>query len=181
MVFMPLFIAAAVAIKIDSPGPVFFRQTRYGYNSKIVKVLMLRTMSTMEGRTKFRQFKTIENRVTPVGRFLRRTNLDEIPQLINVLMGEMSIVGPRPLWADPSDVFQEQLSPFAGRIDAKPGITGWAQINALRMEGDSTEQIRSWLERDLFYIQNHSFLLDLKIILWTPIVGLFRRKQKRTK
>jgi lipopolysaccharide/colanic/teichoic acid biosynthesis glycosyltransferase len=173
--FMPLFIAAAVAIKLDSSGPVFVRQTRYGYSSKVVKVLKLRTMTITEGGTNFRQFKIIENHESPVGRFLRRTNLDVIPQLFNVLTGEMSVVGPRPLWADPSDVFREQLSPFAGRIDAKPGITGWAQINALRMEGDSNEQIRSWLERDLFYIRNRSFLLDLKIILGT----LFVYKQKR--
>jgi lipopolysaccharide/colanic/teichoic acid biosynthesis glycosyltransferase len=166
----PVFVAAAIAIKLDSPGPVFVRQTRYGYNSKTVKILKLRTTTTMEGGTKLREFKIIENLITPVGHFLRRTNVDEIPQLFNVLMGEMSIVGPRPLWADPSEVFQEQLSPFAGRIDAKPGITGWAQINALRMEGGSIEQkIQSWLERDLFYIDNRSFLLDLKILLITVV------------
>jgi Bacterial sugar transferase len=95
----PVFVAAAIAIKLDSPGPVFVRQTRYGYNSKTVKILKLRTTTTMEGGTKLREFKIIENLITPVGHFLRRTNVDEIPQLFNVLMGEMSIVGPRPLWA----------------------------------------------------------------------------------
>lgn len=163
----PLFLCAAVAIKLDSPGPVFFRQTRHGYNKQTIGVLKFRTMTTLENGGDFKQVRRNDDRVTAVGRVLRRTNIDELPQLINVLMGQMSIVGPRPHATAHNDMFEGRILPFARRHNVKPGITGWAQVNGARGETDTLEKMQERIEYDLYYIDNWSFLFDVKIIVMT--------------
>jgi Undecaprenyl-phosphate glucose phosphotransferase len=167
ILFSPLFLCAAVAIKLDSPGPVFFRQTRHGYNKQAIGVLKFRTMTTLENGNAFRQVRRNDDRITPVGRILRRSNIDELPQLINVLMGQMSIVGPRPHATAHNDMFEGRILPFARRHNVKPGITGWAQVNGARGETDTLEKMRERIEYDLYYIDNWSFLFDVKIIVMT--------------
>jgi Undecaprenyl-phosphate glucose phosphotransferase len=163
----PLFMLVAVAIKLDSRGPVFFRQTRHGYNNEIIRVFKFRSMTMMEDGHEARQATKNDPRVTPVGRLLRRTNIDELPQLINVLTGEMSIVGPRPHPIALNEMFQKQISPLSRRHNVKPGITGWAQVNGYRGETDTLEKMQRRFEHDLHYIDNWSFLFDLKIIVST--------------
>jgi Undecaprenyl-phosphate glucose phosphotransferase len=166
----PLLCIVALAIKLDSRGPVFFRQNRHGYNNELIPVLKLRTMTTVEdGETTqtFTQATTNDPRLTSLGRILRRTNIDELPQLINVLRGEMSIVGPRPHPIALNVMFQQRIAPFSRRHNVKPGLTGWAQVNGLRGETDTTEKMQRRIDYDLYYIDNWSFMLDLKIIVLT--------------
>jgi Undecaprenyl-phosphate glucose phosphotransferase len=167
LAFSPLFLAVSLAIKLDSRGPVFFRQARHGYNNETIDVLKFRTMTTMEPGDKFTQAVRNDARVTTVGRMLRQTNIDELPQLLNVLRGEMSIVGPRPHATAHNEMFVDQITPFSRRHNVKPGITGWAQVNGYRGETDTLEKMQRRVECDLFYIDNWSFLLDLKIIMLT--------------
>jgi Undecaprenyl-phosphate glucose phosphotransferase len=167
ILFSPLFLCAALAIKLDSPGPVFFRQTRHGYNKQAIGVLKFRTMTTLENGSDFKQVRRNDNRVTAVGRILRRSNIDELPQLINVLMGQMSLVGPRPHATAHNDMFEGRILPFARRHNVKPGITGWAQVNGARGETDTLEKMQQRVEYDLYYIDNWSFLFDIKIIVMT--------------
>jgi Undecaprenyl-phosphate glucose phosphotransferase len=172
ILFSPLFLCAAVAIKLDSPGPVFFRQTRHGYNKQAIGVFKFRTMTTLENGSDFKQVRRNDDRVTPVGRILRSSNIDELPQLINVLMGQMSLVGPRPHACAHNDMFEGRILPFARRHNVKPGITGWAQVNGARGETDTLEKMQQRIEYDLYYIDNWSPLLDVKIIVMT----LFSKK-----
>jgi Undecaprenyl-phosphate glucose phosphotransferase len=172
ILFAPLFLCAAVAIKLDSSGPVFFRQTRHGYNKQAIGVFKFRTMTTLENGSDFKQARKNDDRVTPVGRVLRRSNIDELPQLINVLMGQMSLVGPRPHATAHNDMFEGRILPFARRHNVKPGITGWAQVNGARGETDTLEKMQQRIEYDLYYIDNWSFLFDVKIIVMT----LFSKK-----
>jgi Undecaprenyl-phosphate glucose phosphotransferase len=167
ILFSPLFLCAAVAIKLDSSGPIFFRQMRHGYNKEAIGVLKFRTMTTLENGSDFKQVRRNDGRVTPVGRILRRSNIDELPQLINVLMGQMSIVGPRPHATAHNDMFEDRILPFARRHNVKPGITGWAQVNGARGETDTLEKMQERVEYDLYYIDNWSFLFDVKIIVMT--------------
>jgi lipopolysaccharide/colanic/teichoic acid biosynthesis glycosyltransferase len=129
-------------------------------------------MTTLEDGDDFKQVTRNDSRITRVGRILRRTNIDELPQLINVLRGDMSIVGPRPHATAHNEMFQERILPFARRHNVKPGITGWAQVNGSRGETDTIEKMQERVEYDLYYIDNWSFLLDLKIIVMT----LFSKK-----
>jgi Undecaprenyl-phosphate glucose phosphotransferase len=163
----PIFLFAGIAIKLDSPGPAFFRQTRHGYNKQTIKVIKFRTMTTLEDGNHFQQVRRNDDRVTRIGGILRRTNIDELPQLINVLMGDMSIVGPRPHATAHNEMFEGRLMPFARRHNVKPGITGWAQVNGARGETDTLEKMRQRIEYDLYYIDNWSFLFDIKIIVMT--------------
>ena len=172
LVFAPMLAMAAIAIKLDSSGPVFFRQRRHGYNNEIIKMLKFRSMTTVEDDKDFRQASAGDDRITGVGRFLRATNIDELPQLWNVILGEMSIVGPRPHPLALNKKFEGSLSPFSRRHNVKPGITGWAQVNGYRGETDTLEKMLRRLECDLFYIDNWSFLFDIQIILMT----LFSKK-----
>jgi len=167
VLFSPLFLCAAVAIKLDSPGPVFFRQTRHGYNKRAIGVLKFRTMTTLENGSDFKQVRKNDNRVTAVGRILRSSNIDELPQLVNVLMGQMSLVGPRPHATAHNDMFEGRILPFARRHNVKPGITGWAQVNGARGETDTLEKMQQRVEYDLYYIDNWSFLFDIKILVMT--------------
>jgi Undecaprenyl-phosphate glucose phosphotransferase len=168
----PFLLLVALAIKLDSRGPVFFRQTRHGYNNEVIRVLKFRSMTTTEDGRHFIQAVKNDPRVTRIGRILRRTNIDELPQLANVLLGEMSIVGPRPHPIALNEAFAERIFPLSRRHKVKPGITGWAQVNGYRGETDTVEKMQRRIECDLFYIDNWSFLLDIKIILMT----LFSRR-----
>jgi Undecaprenyl-phosphate glucose phosphotransferase len=167
LLLSPLFLMVSLAIKLHSPGPVFFRQRRHGYNNRTIRVFKFRSMTTLEDGRDFKQVVRHDPRVTRVGRILRRTNIDELPQLLNVLSGEMSIVGPRPHATAHNRMFEEKILPFSRRHNVKPGITGWAQVNGCRGETDTLEKMQRRLEHDLYYIDNWSFLLDVKIIFMT--------------
>ena len=172
LLLAPLFAAVAIAIKLESGGEVFFRQKRHGYNNTIIHVIKFRSMIPGPEGDCFVQATRKDARVTQVGRLLRRTNIDELPQLFNVLAGDMSIVGPRPHATAHNQMFEGKILPFSRRHNIKPGITGWAQVNGHRGETDTLEKMQRRVEHDLFYIDNWSFLLDLEIILLT----LFSRR-----
>jgi Undecaprenyl-phosphate glucose phosphotransferase len=165
--FSPLLAVVGIAIKLDSPGPVFFRQTRHGFNNAPIRVFKFRSMTVMEDGDAFRQAIRGDPRITRVGRVLRRTNIDELPQLFNVLLGDMSIVGPRPHATAHNQMFEQLISTFSRRHIVKPGITGWAQVNGYRGETDTLDKMRQRVEYDLHYIDNWSFLFDMKIIVMT--------------
>lgn len=167
IMFLPLLLMVSLLIKLESRGPVFFRQARHGYNNAVIRVFKFRTMTTMEDGDKFSQAVANDPRVTRVGRLLRRTNIDELPQLFNVLSGEMSLVGPRPHATAHNKTFAGQLSRFSCRHRVKPGITGWAQVNGYRGPTDTIDKMRRRLEHDLYYIENWSLLLDIKILIMT--------------
>jgi polysaccharide biosynthesis protein PslA len=173
VVSLPVLLLVALAIRIDSPGPVLFRQQRRGFNNKMFYVFKFRTMyHHMADLTADRQTTRDDPRITPVGRFLRRTSLDEVPQLLNVLRGEMSLVGPRPHAPNTKAggrLFPDAVADYALRYRVKPGITGWAQINGCRGETRTREQIEQRVAYDLFYIENWSLVLDLKIMVLTAI------------
>jgi putative colanic acid biosynthesis UDP-glucose lipid carrier transferase len=168
----PIFILVALAIKLDSPGPVFFRQRRHGYNHKVIQVLKFRTMTVMENDGEIRQAKAEDERVTRVGRLLRRTSADELPQLWNVLKGEMSLVGPRPHAVSHNIYYANLWKNYSNRHRVKPGITGWAQVNGLRGETSDPEKMRQRARFDLYYIENWTLGLDLEILLRTAAVVL---------
>jgi Undecaprenyl-phosphate glucose phosphotransferase len=170
LMLLPFLITISLAIKLDSPGPIFFRQKRHGYNNDIIPVLKFRTMTvTEDGETAgtFTQARANDTRVTRVGRLLRRTNIDELPQLLNIVRGEMSVVGPRPHPIALNVMFRERIPPFSRRHNVRPGLTGWAQVNGYRGETDTLEKMQRRIEYDLQYIDKWSFLLDLKILLMT--------------
>jgi Undecaprenyl-phosphate glucose phosphotransferase len=167
VVLWPFLLLVSLAIKLEARGPVFFRQTRHGYNNEVIRVLKFRSMTAIEDGRHFKQAVKNDPRVTRVGRVLRPRNIDELPQLVNVLLGEMSIVGPRPHPIALNEAFAERISPLSRRHKVKPGITGWAQVNGYRGETDTIEKMRRRIECDLFYIDNWTFLLDIKIILMT--------------
>lgn len=169
----PLFAVVAIAIKLDSPGPVFFRQRRYGRNSRIFRIYKFRTMAVAEDGAHVKQAEQNDPRVTRVGRLLRRTSIDELPQLINVLTGDMSLVGPRPHALAHDQLFENQLDQFSRRRRVRPGLTGWAQVNGFRGETRTAEDIRSRMQHDLYYINNWSIWLDIEIMTRTVFV-LFR-------
>jgi Undecaprenyl-phosphate glucose phosphotransferase len=175
VVFAPLMLAIAVAIKVDSSGPVFFRQRRHGFNHRIIDVFKFRTMTVAENGDRVDQARKNDPRVTRVGRLLRRTSLDELPQLFNVLRGEMSLVGPRPHALAHNHHYRDRLDRYASRHCVKPGMTGWAQINGLRGPTEDPEKMRLRVRMDLYYIENWSLWLDLKIIAATPFVGFVHR------
>jgi Undecaprenyl-phosphate glucose phosphotransferase len=163
----PLFILVAILIKLDSPGPVFFVQRRYGFNQQPFRIIKFRTMRALEDGAVVEQATRADPRLTRVGGWLRRWNIDEIPQLFNVLTGDMSLVGPRPHALSHDHEFEQRISLYARRHNVKPGITGWAQINGFRGEIDNEEKLSKRVEHDLFYIDNWSLWLDLKIIART--------------
>ncbi|WP_293812702.1 exopolysaccharide biosynthesis polyprenyl glycosylphosphotransferase [uncultured Bosea sp.] len=169
-ILWPLLVAVAALIKLDSRGPVLFKQMRLGFNNEPIQVLKFRSMSCMEdARDGFRQAVRDDPRVTRVGRVLRRTNIDELPQLLNVLRGEMSLVGPRPHAVAHNHMFADQIHRMFRRHNVKPGITGWAQVNGLRGETDTFEKMQKRIEHDLYYVDNWSFFFDLKILVRTVI------------
>ena len=157
----------ALGVKLSSQGPVFFRQRRYGLNGEEIRVLKFRTMVVTEDGATVPQAKKNDQRVTRFGAFLRRTSLDELPQFINVLIGEMSIVGPRPHAVSHNEMYRRMIHGYMLRHKVKPGITGWAQVNGWRGETDTVEKMEQRVNHDLHYIQNWGLLFDLKIILKT--------------
>jgi Undecaprenyl-phosphate glucose phosphotransferase len=167
LLLSPFLAVVSIAIKLDSRGPVLFRQTRHGYNNETIRVFKFRSMCVMEDGHSCKQATRNDTRITRMGHRMRCTNIDELPQLLNVLLGEMSIVGPRPHPIALNKVFQQQISPLSRRHNVRPGITGWAQVNGHRGETDTLEKMQRRIECDLYYIDNWSFLLDLKIILMT--------------
>jgi Undecaprenyl-phosphate glucose phosphotransferase len=167
IVLSPLLLLVSLAIKLESRGPVLFRQTRHGFNNEPIQVLKFRTMVSDNNGTLFRQATKNDPRVTRIGRLLRRTNVDELPQLFNVISGEMSLVGPRPHAVEHNDSFFGQIKLMARRHNMKPGITGWAQVNGLRGETDTCEKMMKRIDYDLYYIDNWSFFFDVKILFMT--------------
>ena len=164
----PLMAAIAVLIVWDSPGGVFYRQRRRGYNQREFVIMKFRSMRS-DPVDEFRQAARDDPRVTRVGRWLRRTNLDELPQLINVLKGEMSIVGPRPHAVAHDQQFEDKIRRYPRRLNVRPGITGWAQINGLRGETDTYEKMALRVSHDLYYIDHWSLWFDLFIVAATIV------------
>lgn len=168
LVFLsPLLLVVAVLIKLDSPGPVFYRQARRGFNGAPFHIWKFRSMRVTESGTAMTQAQAGDKRITRIGRFLRRYSIDELPQLINVLGGEMSLVGPRPHALVHDDELGEQLASYAHRQRIKPGISGWAQVNGYRGVTSTFEQIEGRTRHDLYYIDNWSVFLDCWIIVLT--------------
>jgi Undecaprenyl-phosphate glucose phosphotransferase len=169
IILFPLLVAVAALIKLDSPGPALFVQTRLGFNGKPFSIFKFRSMRVMEDGPTIRQATLGDDRVTRVGKWIRRSSIDELPQLWNVLRGEMSLVGPRP-HATAHDIdFEAKVANYALRQHLKPGLTGWAQINGSRGETPTLESIEIRLRYDLWYLSNASVLLDLKILALTAI------------
>ena len=168
----PLLLAVAVAVKLTSPGPVLFKQRRHGWHGETIEVYKFRSMVVhQEAGDHVTQARRNDSRITPLGSFLRRTSLDELPQFINVLQGRMSIVGPRPHAVQHNLHYRELIPRYMLRHKVKPGITGWAQINGLRGETDTVDKMAARVQADIFYIENWSLWLDLKIILLTVLKG----------
>jgi putative colanic acid biosynthesis UDP-glucose lipid carrier transferase len=163
-------LAIAVAIKLSSRGPIIFRQWRYGQNGRPIRVLKFRTMKTCEDGPVVKQATRNDSRVTPLGRFLRRTSMDELPQFFQVISGELSIVGPRPHAVAHNEAYRTQIEGYMLRHMVKPGITGWAQVNGWRGETATLDKMEGRIRHDLEYVRNWSLLWDLEIIVRT-IVG----------
>ena len=173
IVLSPVMIATAIAVKLDSKGPVFFKQKRHGFNNELIEVYKFRSMRTDMADAAATKLVTKDDpRVTRVGKFIRKTSIDELPQLFNVLRGELSIVGPRPhaLQAKADNLlYYEAVDGYFARHKVKPGITGWAQIHGWRGETDTVEKILQRVQHDLYYIEKWSILLDIYILFMTPI------------
>ena len=168
IIFAPLFLLVAAAIKLDSPGPIIFRQNRYGFNQQPFRILKFRSMYTCEDGSKLVQITSRSDaRLTRVGAFIRRYNIDELPQLLNVLLGDMSLVGPRPMAVVHDQMFEPGIAFYARRHNVKPGITGWAQVNGCR-GGVNEEKMRARIAHDLYYIDHWSLWLDIEI-LWRTL------------
>ena len=172
----PLMLAVAAAIKLDSRGPALFRQKRYGFNNELIEVFKFRSMYTDRCDANASKLVTKDDpRVTRVGRFIRKTSIDELPQLFNVILGNLSLVGPRPHALEAKaagDLYDNVVDGYFARHKVKPGITGWAQINGWRGETDTPEKIQKRVECDIYYIENWSLLLDTYILLKTPFALL---------
>jgi Undecaprenyl-phosphate glucose phosphotransferase len=173
MLTAPVLLTVAVLVRISSPGPILFRQRRYGFDNEAIEVWKFRTMYVQDEAEAAVDSGTRRGdpRVTPIGRILRRTSLDELPQFFNVLLGQMSIVGPRPHAVAHNDRFASLIDGYLSRHRVKPGITGWAQIHGLRGEAETLARMQERVRYDLHYIENWSLLLDLRIILRTMLVG----------
>ena len=171
MALAPLMLLIAFGIKLTSPGPVIFRQRRYGLCGTTIDVWKFRSMTTQENGDMVIQARRNDPRITRFGSFLRRTSLDELPQFFNVLQGGMSIVGPRPHAVAHNEQYRGIVSGYMLRHKVKPGITGWAQINGWRGETDTLDKMTKRVEHDLDYIRNWSIFLDIHIVLMTILRG----------
>ncbi len=164
----PILLLVAVLVKATSPGPVFFSQLRHGTNGKPIRIYKFRSMyHEPNDKPNFVQATKNDPRVTPIGHFLRRTSIDELPQFFNVLQGRLSVVGPRPHAIAHNDAFKNKINAYMQRHRVKPGITGWAQVNGYRGETDTMEKMQKRIEFDLYYIENWTIWLDIKIIFLT--------------
>ena len=169
----PLMLMSALAVKLDSPGPVIFRQRRAGFDGAAFSIYKFRTMSVLEDGPRIDQTRRNDPRVTPVGRLLRQSSIDELPQLFNVLRGDMALIGPRPHALAHDDQYRAAIASYAFRHHVKPGITGWAQVNGQRGETRRVEDMARRIDLDLWYIDNWSLTLDLRI-LWRTCFELAR-------
>ena len=175
LLISPVLCAIALAVKLSSPGPIIFRQTRYGMDGKPIMVWKFRSMRVMENDKVVTQAMQNDPRVTKVGNFLRRTSLDELPQFVNVLTGGMSIVGPRPHAVAHNEQYRQLILGYMLRHKVKPGITGWAQINGWRGETDTLEKMEKRIEFDLEYIREWSLWFDIKIVFLTVFKGFVNK------
>ena len=172
---LPVIVITALAIKLDGKGPVFFLQNRKGFNGRQFVMFKFRTMTVQENGDVVTQATRNDPRVTKIGRLLRASSIDELPQLVNVLRGDMSLIGPRPHAIAHDNYFERLLQDYAFRHHVKPGITGWAQVNGFRGATPSVDQIARRVEMDLWYINNWSLWLDLQILVKTLFEVLRKR------
>jgi putative colanic acid biosynthesis UDP-glucose lipid carrier transferase len=170
----PALLLLTVLVKCTSQGPAIFKQKRYGWDGKLITVYKFRSMY-LHGTDGVKQATQQDDRITPIGRFMRRTSLDELPQFINVLQGRMSIVGPRPHAVEHNEYYKNLVDRYMQRHMVKPGITGWAQVNGLRGETDTLEKMEKRIEYDLYYIENWSLWFDIKIVLLTIWKGFIHK------
>ncbi|HEY2069871.1 MAG TPA: exopolysaccharide biosynthesis polyprenyl glycosylphosphotransferase [Rhizomicrobium sp.] len=175
LLLAPLMAAVALWIALDSKGPVFFRQTRRGLGGKRFDIVKFRSMTVLENGDSVVQAKENDPRVTHAGRFLRKSSLDELPQLLNVIRGEMSLVGPRPHALAHDEFYGAAIEGYAARQGVKPGITGWAQVHGLRGETPTLDSMKRRVVFDTWYARNAGLILDLEILLRTPFEVLRRR------
>ncbi|WP_395445929.1 sugar transferase [Caulobacter sp. UC70_42] len=167
LLFAPLLLLAASLIKLESPGPALFRQTRGGLGGARFQILKLRTMHCREDGPELTQARRGDNRITRIGRLLRASSIDELPQLLNVLRGDMSLVGPRPHAAAHDEYYGARIPDYYARYQARPGLTGWAQVKGLRGGTETVEAMRRRVEADIDYIRTWSILKDAQIVLLT--------------
>lgn len=170
---LPIILSVAIGIKLQSKGPIFFTQQRHGFNHKVFRIYKFRTMTVAEDGDVVTQAKVGDSRITPFGAFLRRYSIDELPQLINVIKGDMSLVGPRPHALAHNDQYAQVVENYSGRHKVKPGITGWAQVSGFRGETSENEMMEDRVRCDLEYIDNWSLWFDLKILVLTVAAVLF--------
>ena len=168
VILSPVLLGASIAIKLDSDGPVIFRQPRHGKDNEIFHIWKFRTMTVMETGNDFVQAKNNDTRVTRIGNFLRRTSIDELPQLVNVLKGEMSLVGPRPHPVALNYEFALSINEYWNRHCVMPGLTGLAQVRGFRGPTDTLRKMQNRVDSDIEYVLNWSLLEDLKILVMTP-------------
>ena len=173
MLFRSVMLAVAAAIKMTMPGPVLFKQRRFGLDGQEITVWKFRSMKVQEDATNVRQATRDDDRITPLGRFLRRSSLDELPQFFNVLQGKMSVVGPRPHAVSHNEMYRSLIKGYMIRHKVRPGITGLAQINGARGETDTIEKMELRIKYDLEYLRRWSLRLDLWIIFKT-VTQVFR-------
>ncbi|HEU5094419.1 MAG TPA: sugar transferase, partial [Reyranella sp.] len=175
-----VMVVTAIAIKLDSKGPVFFKQKRHGFNNELIEVYKFRSMRTdMADANASKLVTKGDPRVTRVGRFIRKSSIDELPQFFNVLTGQLSVVGPRPHATQAKAdnlLYYEAVEGYFARHKVKPGITGWAQIHGWRGETDTVDKIMQRVQHDLYYIEKWSILLDLYIVVMTPF-SLFSKSE----
>jgi putative colanic acid biosynthesis UDP-glucose lipid carrier transferase len=176
LLITPVLLAVAIGVKLSSPGPVIFRQRRTGLDGEVIEVFKFRSMTVQDNGTVVNQVTRNDPRVTRFGAFIRKTSLDELPQFVNVLRGEMSIVGPRPHAVAHNEQYRKIVKAYMARHKVKPGITGWAQVNGLRGETDTVDKMARRVEYDLEYLRNWSLGLDLLIIARTAKLMFFDRK-----
>jgi len=175
VLLLPVLAGITLAVAVESRGPVLFCQRRTGMGGRIFAMFKFRSMRVMENGAEVVQATQNDPRVTRVGRTLRATSLDELPQLFNVLSGEMSLVGPRPHAVAHDHYYGARIANYAVRQKAKPGMTGWAQVNGARGETPQLRHMQARVDLDAWYVEHHSFLLDLKILAKTPLEVLKRR------
>jgi putative colanic acid biosynthesis UDP-glucose lipid carrier transferase len=174
LMLAPLMITAAILVKLDTPGPVIFRQSRRGFNGKPFQIWKFRSMTVTENGATLTQATKQDKRVTRVGRFLRQTSIDELPQLWNVLRGEMSLVGPRPHALAHDNYYDQVISKYVYRHHMKPGLTGWAQANGFRGETPTIDLMEKRVEYDVWYVSNWSIWLDIRIIFQTAVALMYQ-------
>jgi lipopolysaccharide/colanic/teichoic acid biosynthesis glycosyltransferase len=173
LILLPFLALIALLIVVESPGPVFFRQRRSGQDGRVFRIFKFRTMKVLEDGAEIVQARRVDRRVTRLGRFLRRSSIDELPQLINVLRGEMSLVGPRPHAVAHDQYYGTMVPNYNLRFHTRPGITGLAQIHGLRGEIRDIDHMQSRVARDLEYIENWSWTMDARILVRTLACASF--------